>query len=224
VRIVGAGDRQALRSEGGRRARAAKRAAADRDPGQFLALPYSVLSSPGWMQVSNAAKVMLLAILQTAPNGALVACRSALVSRGYVGGGSHVRHLNELLDAGLLVCTRQGSRPSKASWFGATWLGLSGEVVGMDIDPRSWSAFRGLYMNPPVPKTLRAAPPGDGFSRYVSSQDIGKGSRSDPSGSSQDIGGVPSMSSQDPLGGSPMSAAVRQESFLVVASDPGVAP
>jgi hypothetical protein len=218
---MGAGNRQAVRSEGGKRARAAKRAAADRDPGQFLALPYSVLTSPGWAQCSNGALVMLMFVLLTAPNGRLVACRRALAALGLKTSGSHSTHVRELLDAGLLVCTRQGSRPSKASWYGATWLGLGDQVSGMDISRTAWPAFRGSYMNPPTPKTLRAAPPGDGSSRKRTEIGIGGGSKSGPSGTDSGTGGEVSMPDSVPQEGPSMPDSGGQNAFLAV---PWVAP
>lgn len=57
----------------------------------------------------------------------------------------------ELIDAGLIVETRKGARPNKASLYAVTWCALDQCGNKLDISP---SAFpRGAYrLHDPVPK------------------------------------------------------------------------
>jgi hypothetical protein len=100
---------------------------ANRDAGPFIALPYSVVDSPGYRQLSVHARALLIDItrqLRGDNNGMLLCSRAHMVKLGWKSVDMLVKARNELLHAGLLYQTVQGHRPNKASWYAVTWYGL----------------------------------------------------------------------------------------------------
>ena len=132
-----------------------------RDSGPFLALPMSVLGSPGYRQAGHVARSMLIDIAMQYTghnNGKLVACAKYVEPIGWNSNATVLRAVRELLACGLLIETRKGARPNKAAWFALSWLDLD-QGQGLDIDPKLYR--RGDYMRPeppaPVLGTARTA-------------------------------------------------------------------
>jgi hypothetical protein len=96
----------------------------NRDSGGFVALPWSVLDSPSYLNLSHPAKALLYEIARQYVrdnNGRLLASRAYLKKRGWNSADTISRALRELIDAKLIHQTVQGHRPNKASWFAVTW-------------------------------------------------------------------------------------------------------
>lgn len=98
-----------------------------RDPGGFIALPWSVLDCPSYVALSHPARSLLLEIARQYVrdnNGRLLASSAYLAKRGWKSNDVITRALRELISAGFVHQTVQGHRPNKASWFAVTWATL----------------------------------------------------------------------------------------------------
>jgi hypothetical protein len=99
----------------------------DRDGGGFIALPWSVLDCPAYLELSHPAKALLLEVARQFVrdnNGRLLLSRAFLSKRGWNSSDTISRAKRELLNAGFIYETVMGHRPNKASWYAVTWLGL----------------------------------------------------------------------------------------------------
>jgi hypothetical protein len=95
-----------------------------RDAGGFVALPWSVLDSPAYALLGHPARSLLLELARQFVrdnNGRLLASRAHLAKRGWKSADVIDRAKRELLEAGFIVETVKGHRPSKASWYAVTW-------------------------------------------------------------------------------------------------------
>jgi len=135
-----------------------KRPDTSRDPGGFVALPWSVMDCPAYRALSHPARGLLLELARQytrTNNGRLLASRAHLAARGWTSNDTIARALRELLAAGFIHQTVQGHRPNRASWFAATWLALD-RLPG--FDPGTAESFRrGAYRTAalPAPKPSR---------------------------------------------------------------------
>lgn len=105
-----------------------------RDPGGFVALPWSVLDSRAYLGLSHPARALLLEVarqLHGDDNGRLLLSRAHLLPRGWKSADVIQRAKQELLDAELIFETVKGQRPNKASWYAVTWHSLS-KLDGFD--------------------------------------------------------------------------------------------
>jgi len=103
------------------------KASSGRDPGGFVALPWSVLDSRAYAALSHPARSLLLEIARQYVrdnNGRLLASRAYLATRGWTSADVIDRAKRELLDAGFIFETVKGHRPNKASWYAVTWYTL----------------------------------------------------------------------------------------------------
>ena len=101
-----------------------KRVNTDRDPGGFVALPWSVLDSSAYQGLGPPAKALLFEIARQhtgGNNGCMRASGAYLKPRGWSSNDVITRALKELIAAGLLHQTVMGHRPNKASWYAVTW-------------------------------------------------------------------------------------------------------
>ena len=136
-----------------------------RDSGRFITLPVSVLDSKTYQALSFSARAMLIDIFSQFKgenNGSLVACDKFLKPRGWRSKATIFKAVKELRDSGLLILTRQGMRPNKASLYGVAWFGLGKRVDAskLDISGRmfeserhAWKAKERLIVNiirPPI--------------------------------------------------------------------------
>jgi hypothetical protein len=95
-----------------------------RDAGGFVALPWAVLDSPAYARLGHPARSLLLELARQFVrdnNGRLLASRAYLAKRGWKSADVIDRAKRELLEAGFIVETVKGHRPSKASWYAVTW-------------------------------------------------------------------------------------------------------
>lgn len=117
-----------------------------RDPGGFVALPWSVLDCPAWAALSHPARSLLLELARQYVrdnNGRLLASRAYLAKRGWKSADVIDRAKRELLAAGFIFETVKGQRPSRASWYAVTWYVLDRHV---GYDEGATAAFRrGAY-------------------------------------------------------------------------------
>lgn len=105
-----------------------------RDPGGFVALPWSVLDCPAYAALSHPARALLFEFARqigTDNNGRLLASRAYLATRGWKSADVIQRAKDELLLAEFIHQTVQGQRPNKASWYAVTWRALD-KVPGFD--------------------------------------------------------------------------------------------
>ena len=117
------------------RNRGGKKGESGRDPGGFIALPWSVLDSPAYAALSHPARSLLLEIARPYVrdnNGRLLASRAYLATRGWNSAAVIDRAKHELLVAGFLHETVKGHRPNKASWYAITWYTLD-KLHGYDV-------------------------------------------------------------------------------------------
>lgn len=126
-----------------------------RDPGGFVALPWSVLDCAAYHALSHPAKALLMEFARQFVrnnNGALTAERKRLAERGWRSVDVIVRAKQELIDAGFIFETVKGQRPNKASWYALTWQPLDG-LPG--FDEGAAAAFRrSAYMHSEQPRAL----------------------------------------------------------------------
>lgn len=95
-----------------------------RDAGGFVALPWSVLDSPAYFQLSANARSLLLEVarqLGSNNNGTLLLSRAYLAKRGWKSMDMLMKGKKELLQNGFIHETVMGCRPNKASWYAVTW-------------------------------------------------------------------------------------------------------
>ena len=123
-----------------------------RDPGGFVALPWSVLDCSAYASLSHPARSLLMEFARQYVrdnNGRLLASSAYLATRGWRSADVIARAKKELVQAGFIFQTVQGHRPNKASWFAITWYSLN-RLPGYDAG--SESAFeRGAYQkNRPI--------------------------------------------------------------------------
>jgi len=124
-----------------------------REPGGYIALPWSVVDSQAYQNLSYTGKALLIELARQYVrnnNGRLLLSQRYLVTRGWKSGDVILRAKRELLDAKLIYQTVQGHRPNKASWFALTWYTLD-RLPGYDDDVVD-GFRRGMYANAPLPK------------------------------------------------------------------------
>ncbi|PQV52925.1 hypothetical protein [Paraburkholderia sp. BL21I4N1] len=108
--------------------------ASSRDAGGFVPIPWMVLDSAAYLQLSHPAKSLLLEIARQFhgdDNGRMILTLAHLKPRGWTSYDTIQRAKQELLDAGLIFETVKGHRPHKASWYALTWLSLD-KLDGFD--------------------------------------------------------------------------------------------
>ena len=117
-----------------------------RDPGGFVALPWSVLDSTAYARLGHPARALLIEFARQFVrdnNGRLRSSYAYLSKRGWKSADVITRAKRELLDAGFIHETVKGQRPNKASWYAITWQALD-RLPGYDIGAQV-SFERGAY-------------------------------------------------------------------------------
>jgi hypothetical protein len=105
-----------------------------RDPGSFVALPWSVLDCPAYARLSHPAKALLLEVARQFVrdnNGRMLLSRAYLATRGWKSADTITNAKRELLAGGFIFQTVMGHRPNKASWYAVTWRALD-KMPGYD--------------------------------------------------------------------------------------------
>lgn len=119
-----------------------KRLDTSRDPGGFVALPWSVLDSQAFLGLSHPGKALLLELARQyvrGNNGRLLLSINHLRPRGWRSSDVINRAKLELIASGLIFETFKGYRPNKASWYALTWYSLDPHP---DFDPGTIESFR----------------------------------------------------------------------------------
>lgn len=127
-----------------------------RDGGGFVAIPLSVLDSVAFRQATPHAKALLtdlVAQLRADNNGDLAACWRFMKDRGWQSQTTLLKAKRELIDRGLIVETRMGARPNKASLYAVTWRALDNCAGKLEISPQSFprGAYRLMDKPPSIP-------------------------------------------------------------------------
>jgi hypothetical protein len=131
-----------------------------RDPGGFVALPWSVLDCPAYARLSHPARSLLLEFarqIKKDDNGRLLASGAYLAKRGWNSTDVVTRAKRELLAAGFIFETVMGQRPNKASWYAVTWRRLD-RIPGYDAGTVELFE-RGAYRKSDPLKNVSIAPP-----------------------------------------------------------------
>lgn len=123
-----------------------KNAADKRDGGGFITLPFSVLNGAAYRGVGAHARMLLFDLVaqyRGDNNGNLCAAFSMMKLRGWKSTHTLLSAKNELIEAGLIVETRKGSRPSKTSLYAVTWYALDDCGGKLEVTARGFP--RGAY-------------------------------------------------------------------------------
>lgn len=116
------------------------------DGGAFLKLPLSVLTSQSFMLASSHARMLLLDLAMQYRgdnNGDLSGAWSFMKPRGWRSKETLTKAKRELEWLGLIVETRKGARPNKASLYACTWWALDDCGGKLEIGPQAFP--RGAY-------------------------------------------------------------------------------
>lgn len=160
-----------------------RRGDSGRDPGGFVALPWTVLDCPAYAALSHPARSLLMELARQYVrdnNGRLLASRAHLAERGWTSADVIQRAKGELLAAGFIYETVKGRRPNRASWYALSWFALDRHP---DYDPGAAESFtRGAYR-----KNASLCPSGGTESPPIA-----------PSGGTEDRSPVPSHGTMRP--------------------------
>ena len=139
-----------------------------REPGGFVALPWSVLDSVAYARLSHPARALLLEFARQYcrdNNGRLLASRAYLSKRGWKSSDVISRAIQQLVAVGFIHQTVMGHRPNKASWFAITWFDLDkhkGYDAGAELLFRRGSYLRGTPLIPSKGTARTAIAPANG--------------------------------------------------------------
>jgi len=123
-----------------------KNAKDKRDGGAFYTVPAAVLNGVAYLDCSSHARMLLFDLLaqyRGNNNGDLCAAFSLMKQRGWKSTHTLIAAKRELLDAGLIIETRMGARPNKASLYAVTWHAL--DECGGKLDISAQGFQRGAY-------------------------------------------------------------------------------
>ncbi len=130
-----------------------------RDGGAFVTVPLSVLRSRAYIEAGAHARMLLFDLLEQYRgnnNGDLCAAWKFMKPRGWRSEATLNKGKRELLERGLIVETRKGARPNKASLYAVTWYAL--DDCGGKLDISSQAFPRGAYkLHNPRPALAKAS-------------------------------------------------------------------
>ena len=149
-----------------------------RDPGGFIALPWSVLDCSGYGLLSMHARALLLEVARQwvkDNNGRLLLSMAYMRKRGWKSSSMLAKAKKELLNGEFIFETVKGCRPNKASWYALTWFTLD-KIKGYDEGTEKLFR-RGAYMknqglqikvlNPPVRQDVIKIAPYSGLEASI---------------------------------------------------------
>ena len=155
-----------------------------RDPGGFVALPWSVLDCSGYGLLSMHARALLLEVARQwvkDNNGRLLLSMAYMRRRGWKSSSMLAKAKKELLNGEFIFETVKGCRPNKASWYALTWFTLD-KIKGYDEGTEKLFR-RGAYMknqglqikvlNPPVRQDAPLIGPHGGLATTAVGPDVG---------------------------------------------------
>ena len=123
------------------------------DGGGFAKLPLCVLNGRAYLMASAHARMLLFDLVaqyRGENNGDLSAAWSQMQARGWKSKETLFKAKSELIALGLIVETRKGARPNKASLYACTWMALDHCGGKLEIKPQGFP--RGAYkLLEPVP-------------------------------------------------------------------------
>lgn len=116
-----------------------------RESGSFVALPHAVIGSDEWAALSAQAVKLLLDLYSQYKgknNGDLTLAWSIMKPRGWKSKETLYRARDELMEAGWIICARQGGRHIP-SLYAVTWQAIDECGGKLDIDetrtaPGTW--------------------------------------------------------------------------------------
>ncbi len=124
-----------------------------RDAGPFIQLPRCVLESRAYIECNSFSRMLLFDLLaqyRGKNNGDLSACWKFMRLRGWRSEATLMKAKRELIEFGLIVETRKGARPNKASLYALTFYAL--DECGGKLEMSSRTFPRGAYkLRDPVP-------------------------------------------------------------------------
>lgn len=124
-----------------------------RDGGAFVSVPLSVLNSRAYLDASPYSRMLLFDLLaqyRGDNNGDLCAAWKFMKPRGWRSEATLNGAKRQLLELELIVETRKGARPNKASLYALTWYALDHCSGKLDMKPQAFP--RGAYrLRDPMP-------------------------------------------------------------------------
>lgn len=124
-----------------------------RDSGRFVSVPISVLNSKAYLDCNAHARMLLWDLFVQYGgfnNGDLCAAWKVMKKRGWRSEETLNRAKQRLLEVQLIVETRKGARPNKASLYAVTWCDLDDCGGKLDIGRHAFP--RGAYkLRDPAP-------------------------------------------------------------------------
>ncbi len=134
-----------------------KEAKDKRDGGAFVTLPLAVLQSRAFIAASPYARMLLIDLAlqyRGDNNGDLCAAWKLMQPRGWRSEATLQKAKRELQALELIVETRKGARPNKASLYAVTWCALDPCGGKLEMSPKAFP--RGAYrLRDPVPLFIR---------------------------------------------------------------------
>jgi hypothetical protein len=132
-----------------------KAASVKRDSGAFVIIPMAVLKSQAYLDAGPYARMLLFDLTiqyRGNNNGDLCAAWKLMKPRGWRSEATLYKAKCELLELGLVVETRKGARPNKASLYALTWHALDDCNGKLDMTPKAFprSAYLRRNMPPPI--------------------------------------------------------------------------
>lgn len=131
-----------------------KGASEKRDGGTFVIIPLAVLTSRAYLDASPHARMLLFDLLaqyRGNNNGDLCAAWRLMKPRGWRSPVTLNKAKRELLELGLIVETRKGARPNKASLYALTWHALDECSGKLDLSSKAFPRSAYLKRNTPPP-------------------------------------------------------------------------
>ena len=130
-----------------------KSAKEKQEGGAFARLPMSVLNSRAYIEANPHARMLLIDLFvqyRGDNNGDLCAAWKFMQPRGWRSEETLARAKRGLIELGLIVETRKGARPNKATLYAVTWCDLDHCNGKLDMSPAAFP--RGAYkLRNPVP-------------------------------------------------------------------------
>lgn len=110
-----------------------------REMGRFISIPHCVLDSPDYARLSYKSKALLVDLVYQyngSNNGNLTVAFTVLKKRGWVREATIFNAIKELLEANLIIKTREGkfqNPHSRCALYALTWQPID-ECIGKDLD------------------------------------------------------------------------------------------
>ncbi|OTP73948.1 hypothetical protein [Caballeronia sordidicola] len=121
-----------------------------RDGSTFAAIPYVVLESQGYINLSAYARALLLEFCREfngRNNGRLCCIWDQLKERGWNSPNTVTKAKAELIEQGLVWESRKGAFPHRPSWYALTWRDLD-VTEDLDAAPSAFPRRAYLHVDP----------------------------------------------------------------------------